>query len=186
VSEPNAGRGFRVDIGGDDGKFQPLGTGETFTLSGTWDDVEPEIKPIETVKLFPKAVRLGRIHLYPGHYEMTAPEMRRDGACSFAFMVQRSQWVPASRLRRSEARAMSDEPDDHGRKWHVDPKEVLHYDCPVVVGRAVEGEGVYIHPHMTRLDGDLYDSLGRTLRYQCPECKTITYVTFTVICVEDK
>jgi hypothetical protein len=92
--------GFRVDLGSDDGSFQPLGTGETFTLSGTWDDVLPVPEPIGTVKLFPKAVRIGRIHLYPGHYEMTAPEMRRDGMCSFAFMVQRSRWVPASLLRR--------------------------------------------------------------------------------------
>jgi hypothetical protein len=61
----------------------------------------------------------------------------------------------------------------------VDPREVLHYQCPVVLESAAVKEGCfYLHPRMTRLDGDLYDSLGRTLRYQCPECNAIAYVTF--------
>lgn len=91
---------FRVDLGDDDGSYQPLGTGETFTMSGTWDDVEPEPIPVTTVKLFPKAVRLGRLHFYPGHYEMAASDVRREGAGSFGFAVQPSRWVCASRMRR--------------------------------------------------------------------------------------
>jgi hypothetical protein len=72
----------------------------------------------------------------------------------------------------------------------ADPSEVLHYDCPVVIARALaespDGGAMYLHPHMRRLEVELWDRLGRTLRYQCPECEAIVYVTFAPLALRDE